>query len=725
MNDFVLEVGVENIPASYVPPAIAQLAADAAALLARGRIAYGELYTTGTPRRLALVARAVADRQAEGEEVATGPPASKAFLEDGRPAPAAEGFARAQGVEVSALERVTTPRGEYLAVRRRLDRRKTTAVLAEEMPALIANLKFPKTMKWEAGAARFARPVRWIVALYGADVVPFSFAGVESGRVTCARPWMRGERLSIPDARAYFGRVKSLGVVLDHDQRRKRIGELARRAAAASRLHVIEDDELLTELAFMLEDPRVLVGAFDRRYLDLPPQVIVTAMRAHQRYVALADSRGALVPRFVTFTDGPVKGVAEVVRGNERVLRARLEDAEFYWREDSKRGVEALSDELDRIVFIEGLGSVGQKWRRVLEVAREVNARLSAATQVDDRLLARSARLAKADLASTMIRDGKEFTALQGIIGAHYAEAAGEDATVAGAIRDHYAPRAAGDPLPASTLARVLGIADRIDTIVGSFLSGQKPTGSQDPFAIRRSANGVVRLAAELAGLRLDEVLEFSGRSYGSVLDRDQLRARWQDQRVGAEIAEFLRSRVEAFLRDNAVPFDVAAAVMPAGWAEPALALSRARAIATLRGDHRFERLVTGVRRVGNILAKERRKLGGSLEDIRSGLAGTGGVGSFSDGLFQDPVEADLLAMTRATLDGIGESEARGNAGAILRALSSLADPIDAYFERVLVNCEDPALRANRHALLAAVYALFGRYADFLAIVEQGSTPAP
>ncbi len=724
MSEFVLEVGAENLPASYVSPAIAQLAADASALLARGRIVHSELYTTGTPRRLVLLARGVADRQAEGEEVATGPPVSKAFLEDGRPAPAAEGFARAQGVEVASLQRVTTPRGEYLAVRRQLARRKTAAVLREELPALIANLKFPKSMKWEAGGARFARPVRWIVALYGAEVVPFSFGGVASGRVTCARPWMRDERLSIPDARAYVSRVKSLGVVLDHDERRSRIGALARRAAAANRLDVIEDDDLLTELAFMLEDPRVLVGEFDRRYLDLPPQVIVTAMRAHQRYVALADSRGALVPRFVTFTDGPVKGAAEVVRGNERVLRARLEDAEFYWREDSKRGVEALSDELDRIVFIEGLGSVGQKWRRVLEVAREVNARLPAAAQVDDRLLARAARLAKADLASTMIRDGKEFTALQGIIGAHYAGAAGEDAAVAGAIRDHYAPRAAGDALPATTLARVLGIADRFDTIVGSFLSGQKPTGSQDPFAIRRSANGLVRIAAELAGARLDEILELSARSYGSVLDRDQLRARWQEQRIGAEVAEFLRARVEAFLRENAVPFDVAAAVMSAGWAQPAVALYRARAIAALRGDPRFERLVTGVRRVGNILAKEERRLGVSLEDIRAGLAGTGELGSFSEERFQDPVEADVLARTRSTLDEVGEAEARADAGAVLRALSRLADPIDAYFERVLVNCNDPAVRANRHGLLAAVYTLFGRYADFLAIVEQGPTPA-
>lgn len=723
MKDFVLEVGFENVPASYLPPAIAQLAADAAALLARNRVVYEELYTTGTPRRLVLIARGLADRQASGEEVATGPPVSKAFLDDGRPTPAAEGFARAQGVEVSALERVTTPKGEYLAVRKQLPRRKTTAVLRDELASLVAGIKFPKTMKWEAGGARFARPVRWIVALHGTEVVPFSFAGVASGRVTWARPWMRDERRSVAGAGAYARQVKSFGIILDHEARRSRIRELAERTAAAHRLRTIDDDDLLTELSFMTEDPRVLLGGFDERYLDLPPQVIVTAMRANQRYVALADARGTLVPRFVTFTDGPVKGAADVVRGNERVLRARLEDAEFYWRADVKRGIDALAGELDRIVFIEGLGTVGQKWRRVLEVGRHVNERLPVALRVGDVLLGRAARLSKADLASTMIRDGKEFTALQGVIGSHYALAAGESGEVAQAIRDQYAPRAASDPLPESMLGRVLGIADRMDTIAGCFLAGLKPTGSQDPHALRRSGNGVVRIAAELPGARLDEMLEWSRQSYRSVLDSNAIETRWEEKRARADAFDFFRGRVEAFLKDNGVPFDVAAAVMAASWTDPGAALARAKEIAKLRGDRTFERLVTGVRRVGNILAKEHRELGSSLEDARAQLSGAGDEPGFREGLFQDPAEGVLLAKTRAAADRIGGFEERQDAASILQTLSRLADPIDGFFERVLVNADDPAVRNNRHGLLAAVYALFGRYADFLSIVEQGPSP--
>ena len=710
MKDFVLEIGAENIPASYVPPAIDQLRNDAVALFARLRIGHGEVYATGTPRRLVLVVNGVEDRQAAGEEVATGPPVSKGFLADGAPSPAAEGFARAQGVAVAALERIATPRGEYLGVRRTLPRRATRPVLQAELNGLVTGLRFPKTMKWEAGGARFARPVRWIVCLLGRDVVRFSFAGVDAGRVTCGRPWMRSERRSIAEARAYRARVGSLRVVLDHETRRQRIRQMAEQAAAARRQALVGDDDLLTELAFMLEDPRPLVGSFDRRYLDLPAPVIVTAMRSHQRYLALNDRAGRLVPGFVTFTDGPVRGAAEVVRGNERVLRARLEDAEFYWHEDIKRGVDKLADELDRIVFIEGLGSVGEKWRRTLELARDLNGSLSPAARVDDAALARAARLAKADLASTMIRDGKEFTALQGVIGAHYAVACGEPAAVADAIRDHYAPRAASDPLPETQLGRVLGLADRMDTITGCFIAGLKPTGSQDPFALRRSANGAVRLACEMAGVRLDHVIEAAVAGYANAADGAKP--------VGPDVVEFVRGRVDAFLRDQGVSYDVAAAVLAAAWAEPALALARARAIGRLRGDRRFERLITGVRRVGNILAGKSRRVGPTLEQVRAGF-GDGGERAFDPSLFEDPAEGELLNHLVAAVERIAELEGRQQVDAILGVLSGLADPIDTYFDKVLVNSDDVRVRANRHAFLAATYALFGRYADFLAIVEE------
>lgn len=509
-------------------------------------------------------------------------------------------------------------------------------------------------------------------------------------------------------------------MILDHAERKARIRDLAVQAASAARLRVVEDDDLLTELSFMLENPRVLVGSFEEKYLDLPPEVVVVAMRSHQRYLALSDAKGALVPRFVTFTDGPVKGPDEVIRGNQRVLRARLEDAEFYWREDLKRGMDAMSDELDRIVFVEGMGSIGQKWRRVLELARVVNTALPAPGRVADAELARATRLAKADLASTMIRDGKEFTALQGVIGAHYAAACGESAAVAGAIREHYQPRAAGEPLPSGALGRVLGLADRIDTLVGCFLAGMKPTGSQDPFALRRGANGAVRLAAEMRGVRLDALVEAAGAGYATVLGESDLRARWLDQRVREDAMEFVEGRVGAFLKESGVAYDVADAVLAVAWPEPGVALARAHALARLRGDRAFERLITGVKRVANILPKERRRLASTWESVAGSLGDPPSRPSFDPARFQDPAEHGLWDAVKGSVREIPKLEDKSSFGAVLGALSRLADPIDTYFDAVLVNAEDRAVRENRISFLAEIFALFGRYADFQAIVEQG-----
>ena len=716
MTDFVLEIGAENIPASYVPPAIAQLAADAAALFARERIVYNTIYTTGTPRRLTLVVRGLAPRQSEGEDVVTGPPASRAYTEDGKPTAAAEGFARGQGVDVSQLERIATPKGEYLGVRKRLERRATTAVLADALPALITGIKFPKSMKWEASGARFARPLRWIVALYRKDVIRFRIADVDSGRVTYARPWMRGENASIADASLYASTLKRLGVLLDHTERAQRIRALAHDEAASQHAVVVEDDELITELSFMTENPQLLMGGFDTRYLDLPQEVIVVAMRSHQRYIALTDARGALMPRFFTFTDGSVRGPDEVVRGNERVLRARLEDAEFYWREDLKRGISGLAGELERIVFIEGLGTIGQKWRRVLDIGRVVNAALPASERVNEDELTRAAMLAKADLASTMIRDGKEFTSLQGIIGSRYALACGETKAVATAIREHYAPRAASDPLPGSTLGRVLGLADRLDTMAGCFLAGLKPTGSQDPYALRRSGNGAVRIAASL-GVALGPLVEAAARGYAEVLGPAELDTRWSEKRAGAELADFLRARVEAHLKDEGIPYDVVDAVLAVVWERPGVALARARDLVKLRGDAGFERLITGVKRVGNILPKERRRTGVEWGEIRGAFTDQA---AFTAERFEDPAEHALLQALRKTVGDIGTGEEGRPFVQVLATLSGLAGPIDAYFDRVLVNSTDPAVRDNRISFLAATYALFGRFADFQRLVESG-----
>jgi tetrameric-type glycyl-tRNA synthetase beta subunit len=572
-------------------------------------------------------------------------------------------------------------------------------------------------MKWEASGTRFARPLRWMVALYGKDIVRFRVADVESGRVTWARPWMRGESARIADAPAYLATVKKLGVVLDHKDRTERIRTQAQRAASAQGWTLVEDEDLITELAFMTEDPRLLAGNFDTRYLDLPPEVIVVAMRAHQRYLAATDKRGQLVPHFFTFTDGPVKGSAEVVRGNERVLRARLEDAEFYWHEDVKRGVSGLAAELGRITFIEGMGSLGDKSQRIHDLMHAVNTQLPMKANLDEKTLTRVAHLAKADLASTMIRDGKEFTSLQGVIGSHYARACGEKDDVATAIGEQYAPRAATDPLPSSLAGRVLGLADRLDTLAGCFLAGLKPTGSQDPYALRRGGNGAVRLAAEL-GVSLDRLVDIAGKTYAPVLGADDLYERWTTQRTGAEVTDFMRGRVEAYLKDAGIPYDVADAVLAVAWPRPDVAMARATDLVRLRGDARFERLITGVKRVGNILPKDRRRTGAEWSDVKTHLTEPS---TFSASRFQDPAEHALLGALQAMVKELDTAREASPFAQVLTSLSGLATPIDTYFDKVLVNSEDAAVRDNRLAFLAATYSLFGRFADFQKLVE--STP--
>jgi len=716
VSDFLLEIGVENLPASYVRSAFEQLRADAAALLDAQRLDHGGIYTTGAPRRLVLVVSALSARQRASEEVVTGPPAARAFDDAGEPTAAAQGFARAQGVSVAALERIDTPKGVCVGVRRKLPRRPAAAILREHLPGLVAGLRFPKTMKWEPSGARFARPVRWMVAMVGARVVRFTFAGVTSGNRTYRRPWMAGEGAVLRSSAAYETTMRKLGILVDHQTRRARIEQLARTAASRRGWSVVEDEALLEELTFMLEDPRPLVGAFPESYLALPPEVVTTAMRSHQRYLALRDRRKRLVARFITFTDGAVTASADVRRGNERVLRARLEDASFYWREDLKRGVDGLSEELDRIVFVEGLGTIGQKWRRTEALALAANAMLS--SPVDAALVKRAVKLAKADLASEMIKDGKEFTLLQGVIGSHYAREAGEDAAVVAAIREHHQPRGPADPVPRAPLSVVLGVADRTDTIAGCFIADIKPSGSQDPYGLRRAGNAIVRLVEPEPGVALDALADAALQGYARAGLADEARV----LAVRGELVDFLQARVDAFLKERSVPYDVAAAVTPPWWRQPGLALAWAREIARMRGNPSFERLITGVKRVGNILAPSERRVGVAWDRIEAALSGgelAPGV-AFDPGRFEEPVEGALLEAVRRAAPTVRRAEESRAHPAVLEALSGLAGPIDAYFDGVLVNCEDPALRANHHRFLAAIHALLARYADFSEIVEGG-----
>jgi glycyl-tRNA synthetase beta chain len=720
MTDFLLEIGAENMPPSYVAPAYRQLANDAELMFAELRLPWEEIYATGTPRRLVLLVRGLAGVQESAEETVTGPPVSAGFDGDGKPTKAAEGFARSHGVTVADLQTIPTGRGDVLGFVRRLQNRRTSDLMAERIPGLIAGLRFPKTMKWERSGARFARPIRWLVCLYGAAVIRVSYAGVDSGRVTCGRPWIEGEATRVRDAASYLSDVRRLGVIVDDDARRERIWALAEAAAARSGLVPRSDEGLLAELTFMLENPRVLLGEFPETYLSLPSEVVTTAMRSHQRYIALTDARQTLVPKFIAFTDGPVRGTAEVRKGNEKVLQARLEDAQFYWHEDLKRGVDGLAAELRRIVFIEGLGTIGQKADRIAALARYVNELRGGADRQPIELIDRAAALAKADLASEMIKDGKEFTLLQGRIGSHYASECGEDPAVVAAIDQHYGPTTPQDAVPESQLGATIGVADRVDSICGCFLAGLIPSGSQDPYALRRQANGLMRILEQAPEIRTDDLVARSLDQYVG----QGLAGRQDAEAAVQPLAGFFEARCEAFLKERGIAYDVVDAVSRVSWPRPGVALIRARTLQANRGDSRFERLITGVKRVGNILPEDNRMYGASWPTIQAALDPSGpgdGRERFSAAAFEQPAESLLYKAVTEAVPRMIESDRRHDFSAVLDILSGLADPIDAYFEEVLVNCEDPDLRNNRHRFLAAVFLVFSRYADFSHIVESGS----
>jgi glycyl-tRNA synthetase beta chain len=724
MKDLLLEIGCENLPPASIRPAFEQLAADAAKKLDELRLGYESVYTAGAPRRLVLIVRGLAASQAAKTEVVTGPPVSKAYDDRGAPTATAAGFARSHGVAVEALERVRTERGEYVGFSKKLTCGRTPALLRDALPALVAALRFPKTMRWEKTLVRFARPIRWIVCLYGESVVPFEIAGVKSGRVTRYQPWLDRRSFAVKNADHYLATLERTGIIVDHDKRRATIESLAAKAAAERSFEVIEDADLVDELTFMLESPQVFMGEFDKSYLALPPEVVKTAMKAHQRYLALRAKGKRLVPFFLTFTEGKPRSIGVVRAGNERVLKARLEDALFYWKEDLAAGIDGLSAKLSSIVFMEGLGSLADKAKRLHALGAIADAMWPEGDRTPAELIERASLLVKADLASEMVKDGKEFTLLEGLIGSHYAKEASEGAEVVAAIGEHYLPRSPSDPLPRTRLGTVLGIADRVDTLAGCFLAGLIPTGSQDPYALRRQAMGLVRILEHHPQVSITPIVRAAVDGYVSA----GLGGARDPKEVVSQIEDFIRARTENFLREKGIAPDVVEAVGAVAWQTPGVALRRARAMERLRGDRAFELLVTGAKRVGNILPREMKTYGADREAIEdTWLRGgtTPGGAPFDPERFEDDEERDLHAAIRDAIPILAEAEAASDYKQVFSTLSALGPWIDRYFDHVLVNSPDPLVRTNRQRFLAAVFTLFSRYADFSRIVEQPRPAEP
>lgn len=684
-RDLVFEIGLEELPATYVPAALEELERALGDALSDARLEHASIRTFATPRRLAAIVTGVADGQEERKRIVTGPPARIAFGDDGKPTKAATGFARSQGVDVSDLSVV----GDYVQVEVTDEGRPAADVLPDCLVRVIGSIGFPKTMRWGPDE-RFARPIRWLVALLGDAELSLEYAGIRASRETYGlRFWSEGP-LSIADAGEYERVLAEARVVVDQTARRESIvGGLAAVAKDDCGGRHVEDDDLLEEVTHLVECPTVFAGRFDERFLELPRDVTVAAMKGHQRYFAVESDDGALLPYFLCVSNAPPDHVDVIREGNERVLESRLDDAAFYWAEDTRTPLRDKVDLLRNVVWLEGLGSLHDKTERIVRLSEWIADRLG---EPDREATTRAARLAKVDLVTEMVRDGKEFTELQGTMGREYALASGEPQSVAVAIYEHYLPRFAGDDLPGTRIGTILSIADKIDSIVGCFTAGLVPTGSQDPYALRRQAIGIVRMIDEKGlTLRFTDLVNEAARGHG-VEDGGEL---------SESVLDFVRQRARVFYIDAGYAYDLVDAVLEASLDELSGVRPRLTALSHFRKNEDFAGLVIGARRVMNI------------------LKGQPTHGHDPGSLVEPSSLALEEARARASVDVEGAIGA-GDFDRAVKELLRLRKPIDDFFDDVMVMVDDDGIRNMRLGLLAEVRRLFLLIADFARVVLEG-----
>jgi glycyl-tRNA synthetase beta chain len=659
---FLLEIGTEEIPDWMIEPALAQLAASFRDLLGQNRLTAAALSVDATPRRLVLRAESMLTRQSDTEELLTGPPKSAG---DG----AAAGFARKLGVEPSQLEWISTPKGEYFGYRKKVKGLSAAAVLAAQLPDLILKISWPKTMYWTSkGGPRFIRPIRWLVALLGGKVVDFEIAGVRAGAFTSGhrRLGRRKIRVTVPD---YEARLRENFVIVSAEERRAKIqGDIA--ALLGGGLRLKTDPELLNTLVYLTEFPTPILGDFDEQFLSLPAEVLVTVMRHHQKYFSVCDAAGRLAPHFVAVMNTNADPEGLVRRGNERVLRARFNDARFFWDFDQQKTLAARVDDLKHVTFQARLGSYHDKTGRMLALVDEFGG---------DETARRAALLSKCDLTTEMV---KEFTELQGVVGGLYARAQGEPEEVAQAIYDHYKPAGMEDSIPSSEAGRIVALADRTDTLRGCFSIGLIPSGSRDPFALRRAAQGIVKILVE--GRVPLAVSRITGGD-------EQLR-------------EFLLDRVRYYFREiRGFRYDEVNAVLAAGWDDLLDVESRLGAIRDVRPTADFEPLAGGFKRIKNILRQAQFAGGGALDP----------------GRLEPGPETDLYAEFQRLRSVVEEQRAVRAYRPALEAIASIRPSVDVFFDKVLVNAPDADVRRNRLTLLDRLLTEFSSIADFSEIVTQ------
>lgn len=677
------EIGTEEIPAFDLAGAVKQLSTMVPSLLDDAAIPHGAVKIFSSPRRLIVIAEEIPEATEEKNEVFKGPSAKIAFDAEGNPTKAAQGFARGKGVDPSSL----VVEDGYVYARTHTPSVNVASLLSSVLNKIIHGLSWPRSQRWGVQSEYFTRPVRWIVALFGNEVIDFTFAGLVAGRTTYGHRFLAPGPFEVADADSLVDVVRSASVIPSEAEREQVIREGVAKAEAETGFTAVLHPKTLVEVINLAEYPTVLLGTFDEEFLKVPEEIIVDAMLVHQRYFPLYDKDGKLTNRFIVVSNGDPACAETIVDGNERVVRARLYDAKFFYDEDLKQPLESYVDHLGEVIFQEKLGTMLDKTNRIQRLADHLAEDAGLAGQ-DLNDVERAARLCKADLVTSAV---VEFTSVQGVMGSYYAAASGETAQVAQAIEQHYRPRFAGDEAPDTVVGKIVAIADKLDTVCGLFAVGQGPTGSSDPFALRRSAIGIVAMlsgkdAVEVSLVAAIDAALASYAQQGIEFDTDVVRR---------DVIEFFITRTKVMMRDAGNSIDAIDAVLSAGIQEPVELINRVSALEAARSEQPevFEDLATAYARANNLCDS---KLGTEV----------------NEGLLSE-VEQALVSAVGQAESNVASALENNNYAAALSELAALRKPIDLFFENTMVMDEDQTLRENRLRLLNSFVAVFANVADF------------
>ncbi|WP_027722669.1 glycine--tRNA ligase subunit beta [Maridesulfovibrio zosterae] len=695
MADFILEIGIEEMPARFVPRLGIDIKDIFSELLEENMIDCESVEAFATPRRLTLFVKEMSAMQRQIVEEVSGPPARIAYDADGNPTKALEGFAKSQGIAIEDIYTLETDKGDYLAAKKTVGGGKTIAILPELCTTAIKKLSFPKRMKWGNLDFAFGRPLRWMLCLFGADVVDFELAGLTSGRKTFGHRVMGAGPWDVATAADYFSVIKEkCSVVISPDERGEFVRSEGDKLASELNGSVVWKESLLQEVSNLVELPMPIIGNFDESFLELPKEVLLTSMESHQKCFGIQKDDGELLPHFLCTLNLIPKDMDLVRKGWEKVLKARLEDGRFFWKKDLDTDFSVWLEKLEHVVFLGPLGSMGDKSRRLERLAALIAGKIDASLQTE---MARAGRIAKADLVSEMVN---EFDKLQGMMGGIYASKRGEDEVVCKALYEQYLPAGAESPVPSTIGGAIISMTDKADTLVGCFGLNKIPTGANDTYALRRAALGIVRMIIEF-GFRVDivEIMDMAYDGYAK-----NIKWKLEKTEVIEKLGDFISSRLRAYFTGQGYETRVVDAALGAGFRDVTALKARVEALAKFAETDGFEQSVLTFKRAANIIKKQDSEREATL------------TGGFEIDRLVEKQEIELATKLDETADRFEELWENDEFGKLFAILGELRPVVDAFFDNVMVNCEDKGLRFNRLNLLQALVDRLSRLADFGAL---------